>query len=245
MSKTTDFGYEKIPFEQKQGRVNEVFTSVARNYDRMNDLMSGGLHRLWKRQFITLAQLKPHHHLLDLAAGTGDLTQLALKRGLKPNHCVMSDINADMLGVGQDRLWDQGYTDVNLCVIDAQTIPFPEATFDRVFIGFGLRNVPDKNKAIASMHRVLKPGGMMMILEFSDIQKPMKPFYDAYAHGILPKLGQMVANDADSYRYLAESIDKHPDKQTLKSMILAQGFASCRVFELNFGLVAIHQAIKS
>lgn len=239
----TDFGYQQVPLSQKQSKVNEVFSSVARNYDLMNDLMSAGLHRIWKRQAIQLLRLQGAESVLDLAGGTGDLTQLIMKSPNAPKHCVLADINYDMLKTGQDKLIDKGVCGMDIANVDAQHLPFQDHSFDRIIIGFGLRNVADKAKALKEMARVLKPGGILLVLEFSQIDRKLKPFYDLYSFKVLPKLGKWVAKDENSYQYLAESIRKHPNQNALKAMILEQGFSHCEVFNLQMGLVAIHRAV--
>lgn len=241
---TTDFGFKQVPVKEKQGKVNQVFSSVAKNYDLMNDLMSGGLHRLWKKQTIQLAKIEPHHHVLDLAGGTGDLTALLAKRDMPPEHLVLADINYDMLEVGRNKLIDIGVAGIDICNVDAQSLPFSEESFDRILIGFGLRNVTDKAKAIGEMHRLLKPGGILIVLEFSQIDERLSKAYDLYSFKILPKIGRFIAKDEESYQYLAESIRKHPNQEDLKQLILNQGFKQCEYFNLNAGIVAVHRATK-
>lgn len=243
----TDFGFETIPLDEKQGKVNDVFNRVASRYDLMNDLMSGGLHRLWKHQVILLAKIRPYHSVLDLAGGTGDLTQrIVKKKGLSKAPTVLADINFEMLQVGRDRLTDQGLMDkVQITNVDAQQLPYHDLSFDRVIIGFGLRNVPEKDQALKEMFRVLKPGGQLLVLEFSELKsKPLKPVYDFYSFNVLPWLGKKVANDAKSYQYLAESIRKHPNQEQLNQLILEQGFEQCEYFNVCMGVVAIHRALK-
>ena len=240
---TTDFGYQQVPAGEKAHRVEQVFRSVADRYDVMNDLMSLGLHRLWKIHAINLAQVRPGMQCLDLAAGTGDLSaQLARRVGPK-GRVVVSDINEAMLNRGRDRLINEGIlNNVEFLLADAEQLPLPHQSFDRVTIGFGLRNVTDKQQALAEMHRVLKPGGMALILEFSEFYlKPLKPLYDLYSFQVLPRLGRLIAGDADSYRYLAESIRMHPDQATLREMMASAGFEDCDYFNLHGGLVAIHR----
>ena len=225
--KTTHFGYKQVNVEEKAGKVAEVFHSVAGNYDLMNDLMSGGVHRLWKRVTIEMSGVRPGHHVLDIAGGTGDLAAKFSKIVGPEGTVVLADINDSMLKVGRDRLVDRGITDnVRFSQADAQYLPFPDNTFDVITIAFGLRNVTDKDMALRSMLRVLKPGGKLLVLEFS---KPptqlLSKIYDGYSFNILPKLGKLFANDADSYQYLAESIRMHPDQETLMGMMENAGFA--------------------
>ncbi len=246
LSSTIDFGYQQIPIQQKTAKVAEVFRSVADKYDLMNDLMSLGIHRLWKRFAIALTNARPGQHILDLAGGTGDLAkQLAKQVGEKGKVCL-TDINEHMLGVGRDRLIDKGiFANVHYIQANAESLPFAVNTFDRITIAFGLRNVTDKAKALNAMFQVLKPGGHVIILEFS---KPVLPLlqqiYDAYSFNLLPKLGQLVANDAKSYQYLVESIRMHPSQEDLKTLILNAGFDECEYFNLNGGIVALHRAHK-
>lgn len=243
--KMTDFGYEQVPLNQKQAKVNEVFSSVASKYDIMNDLMSAGLHRVWKKQAIQLLRLDASQCVLDLAGGTGDLTHQILKHPKAPKQCVLADINLDMLKHGRGNLLNKGVYQMDIMNVDAQHLPFADESFDRIIIGFGLRNVAQKELALAEMARVLKPGGMLLVLEFSQVDKKIKPLYDLYSFKVLPTLGKLIANDSGSYQYLAESIRKHPNQQALKSLILEQAFEQCEVFNLSMGLVAIHRAIKS
>jgi len=221
--------------------VRDVFDSVADRYDLMNDLMSAGLHRLWKRYTISQAALRPGNVVLDLAGGTGDLAREFSRKVGKDGHVVLADINAAMLRQGRNRLVDAGVSgNVTIAQVDAQNLPFADSTFDCITIAFGLRNVTDKDAALASMLRVLKPGGKAMILEFSEPNKAIKPAYDLYSFKVLPTLGKLVANDPDSYQYLAESIRMHPDQETLKSMMEAAGFERCRFHNLAAGIVALH-----
>lgn len=240
---TTHFGYQSVPVGEKSRRVGEVFQSVAQRYDLMNDLMSGGLHRLWKYQAVNLAGLRPGQRVLDLASGTGDLA-LAMSRKVGPTgQVVASDINPAMLARGRDRLIDAGAVGNVGCVLaDAEHLPFPDGTFDRVSIGFGLRNVTRKERALEEMRRVLRPGGRALILEFSTVYiKPLKPLYDFYSLRLLPLMGRAVANDAESYRYLAESIRMHPNQETLLAMMEDAGFEDCDYTNLSGGIVAIHR----
>jgi demethylmenaquinone methyltransferase/2-methoxy-6-polyprenyl-1,4-benzoquinol methylase len=244
--RTVDFGFEKVAWNDKAGRVRAVFASVAGKYDVMNDLMSLGVHRLWKHFVLSLTGLRPGHHALDVAGGTGDLAAGMLRQVGKSGRVVLSDINPGMLDIGRDRLLDAGFAANIECVLaDAERLPFDSNTFDCVTIGFGLRNVTDKAAALASMYRVLKPGGQLLVLEFSHPVAPgLKPLYDAYSFHVLPVLGRLVAGDADSYRYLAESIRMHPDQETLLEMLRSAGFAQSRYHNLSGGIVAVHRGYK-
>jgi demethylmenaquinone methyltransferase/2-methoxy-6-polyprenyl-1,4-benzoquinol methylase len=244
--KTTDFGYKKVNVEEKAGKVAEVFHSVAGNYDLMNDLMSGGIHRLWKRVTIEMSGVRPGHSVLDIAGGTGDLAAKFSRIVGPEGTVVLADINDSMLKVGRDRLVDRGISDnVRFSQADAQYLPFPDNTFDVITIAFGLRNVTDKDMALRSMLRVLKPGGKLLVLEFS---KPpntvLSKIYDGYSFNILPKLGKLFANDADSYQYLAESIRMHPDQDTLLGMMDAAGFNNTDYHNMTGGIVALHRGVK-
>lgn len=239
---TADFGFESVPRHEKKHRVREVFDSVADRYDLMNDLMSVGLHRAWKRFALLHTGLRPGGVALDLAAGSGDLS-LGLARQVGQDGCVVStDINERMLGRGRDRLLDAGHVGNVRCVLaDAEQLPFRSRQFDCLTIGFGLRNVTDKAAALRSMFRVLKPGGRALVLEFSRLTvKPLEPLYDFYSFQVLPRLGRLVLDDDASYRYLAESIRRHPDQASLKALMEAQGFERCRYHNLSGGVVALH-----
>jgi demethylmenaquinone methyltransferase/2-methoxy-6-polyprenyl-1,4-benzoquinol methylase len=244
-SADTHFGYERVAWNEKARRVRGVFDSVAGNYDLMNDLMSGGMHRLWKQFTLSLANLRPGQKALDLAGGTGDLAAGLAKQVGERGLVVLSDINAAMLAHGRDRLINGGLVANTRCVqINAEKIPFPDSTFDCVTIGFGLRNVTDKPAALDAMRRVLKPGGQLLVLEFSRPVAPLKPLYDAYSFRVLPLLGKLVANDEASYRYLAESIRMHPDQETLLGMMKDAGLEGCRYHNLTGGVVAVHRGFR-
>jgi demethylmenaquinone methyltransferase/2-methoxy-6-polyprenyl-1,4-benzoquinol methylase len=243
---TTHFGFEDVPVNEKAGRVREVFDSVAGKYDLMNDLMSLGIHRLWKRMAIELSGVRLGQRVLDLAAGTGDLSArfsgLVGREGL----VVFSDINAAMLTRGRERMVDQGrVANIRYAQADAQQLPFVDDYFDCVTIGFGLRNVTDKQKALDAIYRVVKPGGRLLVLEFSKpVHKPLQKLYDLYSFSLLPKIGKWVTQDEASYRYLAESIRMHPDQDTLKGMLEHAGFERCDYYNLSGGIVAIHRGYK-
>jgi len=243
--KTTHFGFKQVPVEEKAGRVREVFDSVAGNYDIMNDVMSFGIHRIWKRIVVDMASIRPGQQVLDLAGGTGDLTRLMAARVGKQGSIVLSDINAAMIRNGRSRLLDHGVAG-NVCFVqaNAEQLPFADNHFDCITIAFGLRNVTDKQAALGAMYRCLKPGGRLLILEFSRPVRMLKPAYDFYSFNILPRLGGWIARDADSYRYLAESIRMHPDQQTLKGMMETAGFEDCDYHNLSGGIVAIHRGYK-
>ena len=238
---TTHFGFETVATSAKARRVKGVFDSVADRYDIMNDLMSGGLHRAWKRYTIDHAGVRPGHTVLDLAGGTGDLAMAFARQTGPQGYVVLADINAAMLARGRARLVDAGVAG-NLAVaqVDAENLPFADASFDCVTMAFGLRNVTDKDRALASMRRVLKPGGKVLILEFSKPLDALQPLYDLYSFRVLPALGKLVAGDEASYRYLAESIRMHPDQHTLLSMLEDAGFERCRYDNLAGGIVALH-----
>ena len=242
---TTHFGYKDVPVDDKAGLVKGVFDSVASRYDIMNDLMSGGMHRLWKRYTIQHANARPGHVILDLAGGTGDLAREFARIVGERGRVVLADINAAMLEHGRRRLVDAGVAgNVELAQVDAEALPFADNTFDRISIAFGLRNVTDKEGALAEMNRVLKPGGKVLILEFSEPSRAIKPAYDLYSFKVLPLLGRLIAKDPESYQYLAESIRMHPDQETLLGMMQAAGFERCRYNNLTAGIVALHTGYK-
>jgi demethylmenaquinone methyltransferase/2-methoxy-6-polyprenyl-1,4-benzoquinol methylase len=242
--KTVDFGYEKVSPGEKTARVRGVFDSVAESYDLMNDLMSGGMHRLWKRFALSQTGLRPGQRALDVASGTGDLGAGVARQVGRDGLAVLTDINCEMLARGRDRLIDKGVgAHVEFVIANAECLPFPDSAFDCVTIGFGLRNVTDKAAALASMRRVLKPGGRLLVLEFSKPRPEIRAAYDAYSFNVLPRLGGIVAGDAASYRYLAESIRMHPDQETLAAMIRDAGFDDCRWHNLAAGIVALHVGI--
>jgi len=244
--RTADFGYETVDWAEKAARVRSVFASVAGKYDVMNDLMSFGVHRLWKQFTLSLTGLRPGQSALDVAGGTGDLAAGMLRQVGRQGRVVLSDINPAMLERGRDRLIDAGLVgNVECLVADAERLPFEDNSFDCVTIGFGLRNVTDKDAALRSMHRVLKPGGQLLVLEFSKPTLPgLAPVYDVYSFKVLPWLGSIVAQDAASYRYLAESIRMHPDQETLLAMLGQAGFAQSRYHNLSGGIVALHRGYK-
>ncbi|MBU8975945.1 MULTISPECIES: bifunctional demethylmenaquinone methyltransferase/2-methoxy-6-polyprenyl-1,4-benzoquinol methylase UbiE [unclassified Lysobacter] len=245
-SGTTHFGFRDVPTGEKQKLVGEVFSSVARNYDLMNDLMSLGVHRVWKRYFVGTAQVKRGDRVLDLAGGTGDIALLLRDRVGASGSIVLGDINGAMLRTGRDRMTDMGKVGgFEYVQMNAEKLPFPDGTFDLVTIAFGLRNVTDKDAALREMNRVLKVGGQARVLEFSEVKADwFKPIYDFHSFQVLPRLGKLFANDADSYQYLAESIRKHPPQDELKSMMQAAGFARCDYRNLSAGIVAIHTGYK-
>lgn len=242
----THFGYQEVDIEQKADKVAEVFHDVASNYDLMNDLMSFGMHRLWKKQTIALAHLKKGQHVCDLAAGTGDLTIAIAHKVGADGSVVHSDINSSMLKEGRDRILNTANTNhVTSVIIDAEALPFADNSLDRIFIGFGLRNVTDKQQALNEMQRVLKPGGIAIILEFSTpTDKVIRKLYDEYSFSLLPKIGKYVAKNEPAYQYLAESIRMHPDQETLKSMMQTAGFDEIDYTNCSNGIVAIHRGFK-
>lgn len=241
---TTHFGYRKVAAEDKKRLVAGVFDSVADKYDIMNDLMSLGVHRIWKRFAIELSGVGPGQRVLDVASGTGDLAAALAKRVGENGWVVATDINNAMLARGRDAILDRGISgNVGYVLANAERLPFVDNSFDCVTIAFGLRNVTHITEALAAMQRVLKPGGRLLVLEFSKPLAPVRPFYDAYSK-FLPWLGKMVANDAESYRYLVESIRMHPDQGTLKNMMMEAGFAHCDYYNLSGGIVAVHRGYK-
>ncbi|HYW90857.1 MAG TPA: bifunctional demethylmenaquinone methyltransferase/2-methoxy-6-polyprenyl-1,4-benzoquinol methylase UbiE [Gammaproteobacteria bacterium] len=245
-TETTDFGYREVPRGAKARLVRGVFDSVAGRYDLMNDLMSGGLHRLWKRYALELSGVRRGQRVLDLAGGTGDLAALLSRRVGQEGLVLLADINEAMLRRGRERLVDHGLVgNVEYLLADAERLPLASDQLDCISIGFGLRNVTDKDAALAEMHRVLRPGGRCLVLEFSRPVVPgLKPLYDWYSFRILPLMGRVVARDPDSYRYLAESIRRHPDQETLRAMMETAGFERCQYYNLAGGIVAVHRGFK-
>lgn len=245
-SKKTHFGFQSVNWDEKEKKVTEVFHSVAKRYDLMNDLMSLGIHRFWKQFTIALSHARAGQIVLDLAGGSGDLTRLLSKKVGEHGKVILADINNAMLTVGRDRLLDEGLTsNVAYVQANAECLPFVDHSFHCVTMAFGLRNVTDKDKALRSIYRVCKPGAQILILEFSKPTFPgLKPIYDAYSFHILPKLGQLFAQDAASYQYLAESIRMHPPQEDLKEMITQAGFEDCKYYNLTGGIVALHIAYK-
>lgn len=242
---TTHFGYRTVPKGEKARKVGDVFTSVAGKYDLMNDLMSMGIHRVWKRFTIEVSGVRRGHKVLDIAGGTGDLTMQFADRVGETGEVVLADINQEMLEVGRDRLMDQGYADgIQFVQANAECLPFPDNYFNVVSIAFGLRNVTDKDKALRDMTRVLKPGGKLLVLEFSKVAKPLEKAYDWYSFKILPAMGKLVAGDDASYRYLAESIRMHPGQEDLKRLMQECGFGHVDYHNMTGGIAALHVGIK-
>jgi len=246
-SSTTHFGYQQVAVEDKARLVRDVFESVAGEYDLMNDLMSLGVHRLWKRHFIAISGIQPGQRVLDLAGGTGDIAALMSKQVGAHGSVVLSDINAAMLAVGRQRMEDRGLVgNIEYSLANVEQLPFADAEFDALTIAFGLRNVTDQPAALKEMLRVLKPGGKAMILEFSKVEfAGLKKIYDSYSFSVLPRLGKIIADDEDSYRYLAESIRKHPDQDTLAGMLEDAGFSNVTYRNMTGGIVAIHSGYRA
>jgi len=241
--KTTDFGFQKVPEREKAGKVAGVFSSVANRYDIMNDLMSGGLHRVWKRFAVEMSAVRKGGRVLDVAGGTGDLSSLFLSRVGERGEVWLTDINREMLGRGRDRLIDAGRV-VPAVQCDAERLPLRNGYFDCAIVGFGLRNMTHKDQALAEMLRVVRPGGRVLVLEFSRVWQPLRPVYDAYSFKLLPLLGKLVTGNADSYRYLVESIRKHPGQEELKQMMEQAGCARVDYYNLTAGVVALHVGHK-
>ncbi len=242
-NRTTDFGFQKVPEDEKAEKVAGVFSSVASRYDIMNDLMSAGLHRLWKRFAVEISAVRAGGRVLDVAGGTGDLSSLFLSRVGESGEVWLTDINREMLGRGRDRLIDAGRV-VPAVQCDAENLPLPDGYFDCAIVGFGLRNMTHKDRALAEMLRVVRPGGRVLVLEFSQVWRPLRPAYDAYSFKLLPLLGKLVTGDADSYRYLVESIRKHPGQEELKRMMEQAGCARVEYYNLAAGVVALHVGYK-
>jgi demethylmenaquinone methyltransferase / 2-methoxy-6-polyprenyl-1,4-benzoquinol methylase len=246
--KTTHFGFETVAEHDKQKKVGEVFHSVAQKYNIMNDVMSAGLHRLWKRFAVDVSGVGQGDKVLDIAGGSGDLSSLFAKKvgtqsAHNPGQVILTDINASMLSVGRDRMIDAGLT-IPALQCNAETLPFADESFHCVIVAFGLRNMTHKDNALREMQRVLKPGGRLLVLEFSKVWQPLEKLYDTYSFKLLPKLGKWIANDEPSYRYLAESIRMHPDQETLKQMMHDAGFGKVDYYNLTAGVVALHKGIK-
>lgn len=243
--KTIDFGFTDIPYAEKQDKVADIFSQVAPSYDRMNDVMSFGMHRLWKRYLLKLAAIRPHYQICDIASGTGDVARLLAQQvdSHLGGHVTMSDINPDMLAYGHDKIFDAGLVDrVTAVEANAEALPFDDATFDVATMAFGLRNVSDKKQALAELRRIVKPGGRALVMEFSRPRSALvSSLYDRYSFSIIPHMGQWCANDRDSYQYLVESIRRHPDQDTLKQWFYEVGFDRCMVHNLVSGVVAIHE----
>lgn len=242
MQEKTHFGFQNVDSTVKSARVKDVFESVAQRYDIMNDLMSGGLHRLWKSHTLRRAAVRPGMKVLDVAGGTADLARGFAQRVGPTGEVWLTDINGPMLEIGRDRMIDAGHTQP-AAQCDAEKLPFPNRYFDRVSVAFGLRNMTDKSAALAEMRRVLKPGGRLLVLEFSKVHAPLERLYDLYSFEVLPRLGKMITNDDESYRYLAESIRMHPDQETLLEMMRDVGFERVRYSNLAAGIVALHEGV--
>ncbi len=243
MNKTTHFGFKTVDEEEKAGKVAEVFDSVASRYDLMNDLMSAGLHRVWKSMTISLSGVKKGSRVLDIAGGTGDLSLKFAEKVGKEGRVLLTDINNSMLSRGRDRMLDHGYK-IEAVQCDAEKLPFGSGYFDCITVAFGLRNMTHKEAALKEMLRVLRPGGKLMVLEFSKVWKPLQRAYDLYSFKMLPFMGKLVANDSESYRYLAESIRMHPTQEELKSMMIGAGFERVDYYNLSAGVVALHVGYK-
>ena len=243
MDNTTHFGYKTVAESDKAGKVAEVFHSVAARYDVMNDVMSVGLHRLWKQFTIATSGVRAGNRVLDVAGGTADLTRLFLKKVGPSGQVWLTDINSSMLTVGRDRMLDEGQA-IPVAQCDGEKLPFPDNYFDCVSVAFGLRNMTHKDAALRDMYRVLRPGGRLLVLEFSKVWKPLASIYDVYSFKLLPFMGKLIAKDAESYQYLAESIRMHPDQETLKTMMSDAGFSKVDYFNLTGGVVALHKGYK-
>jgi len=241
--KTTHFGFETVDEAEKARKVGDVFHSVASKYDLMNDVMSAGMHRGWKRFAVEVSGVKAGDKVLDVAGGSGDLSSLFSQKVGKNGEVVLTDINASMLSVGRDRLMDKGLI-IPTLQCDSEKLPFPDRYFDCVIVAFGLRNMTHKDKALAEMQRVLKIGGRLLVLEFSKVWEPLAPLYDAYSFKLLPLMGKFFAKDAESYKYLAESIRMHPDQETLRQMMMEAGLAKVDYYNLSAGVVALHKGWK-
>ncbi|TFW70661.1 bifunctional demethylmenaquinone methyltransferase/2-methoxy-6-polyprenyl-1,4-benzoquinol methylase UbiE [Methylotenera oryzisoli] len=240
----THFGFKTVAETEKAKKVAEVFHSVANKYDLMNDVMSAGLHRTWKRFAVSISGVNPGDKVLDIAGGSGDLSKLFAKKVGPEGQVILTDINASMLGVGRDRMLDAGLN-VPAMQCDAEKLPFPDQYFDCVIVAFGLRNMTHKDKALAEMQRVLKVGGRLLVLEFSKVWQPLSKAYDVYSFKLLPLMGKLLAKDADSYQYLAESIRMHPDQETLKQMMIDAGLSKVDYYNLAAGVVALHKGYKT
>lgn len=241
---TTHFGFKTVAEHEKKAKVGEVFHSVAQKYDVMNDVMSAGLHRVWKQFAVDTSGVKAGDKVLDIAGGSGDLSKLFAKKVGQTGEVILTDINASMLGVGRDRMLDAGLN-VPAMQCNAEQLPFPDQTFDCVIVAFGLRNMTHKDVALKEMQRVLKTGGRLLVLEFSKVWQPLEKLYDLYSFKLLPMMGKWIAKDADSYQYLAESIRMHPDQETLKQMMVDAGFSRVDYYNLSAGVAALHKGYKT